>query len=405
MDIIDPTGQILLGLGAMLLLGLATDALGRRTPLPRVTLMLLFGMVIGEAGFDLVPAALTENFDLIANMALLMIGFLLGERLTRKQFARAGRQVACLVLGESFGAGLLVFLALVAVGAPVALAMPLAGISTASAPAATIDVIREEGAHGPFTDTLLGVVALDDVIGLLIFSLGLALALAVEGHANGTTPLMLAARDIGGAMLVGAAVGIPGAYLSGRISVGEPLLVEALGMVFLCGGLALLFEVSFLVAAMTMGAAVANLARHHEQPFHAIEGIEWPFMILFFTLAGATLEVDSLASIGTIGLVYLVARTGGLIGGCRLGAMLAHSEAAVRQNMGMALLPQAGVAMGMALVAANQLPDHRQTLLSIVISTTIVFEIVGPVFTRRALRLSGESGVAGTDTKTEPGPT
>ena len=398
MDALDPTGSILLGIGAMLLVGLATDALGRRTPLPRVTLMLLFGMVIGQTGLDLLPVALTRNFDLIADMALLMIGFLLGERLTRAELARAGRQVALLVLGESLGKAIFVLAALVAMGTPIALALPLAGIATASAPAATLDVIMEEGARGRFTDTIVEIVALDDVIGLLVFSLGLAAAMALEGHANGATPLLIAARDIGGAILVGVAVGVPGAYLSGRISAGEPLLVEALGMVFVCGGLALLFEVSFLFAAMSMGATVANLARHHEQPFHAIEGVEWPFMILFFTLAGATLEIHSLETIGVIGAVYLVARTAGLLGGCWAGAVLAGGGRTLRRYTGMALLPQAGVAMGMALVAANALPEHGQTLLSIVIATTIVFEIFGPVFTRRALRLAGESrATAGMD--------
>ncbi len=389
------TGLLLLGIGGLLLVGLATDALGRRAPLPRVTLLLLFGVAIGESGFGLVPAVLVGSFDLVADMALLMIGFLLGERLTRARLRGGGRRIAALVLGESLGAALLVLVTLALLGVALELALPLAGIAAASAPAATLDVVEEEGADGPFTETLLEIVALDDVLGLLLFSLGLAVALVLNGHATEVSPLATALRDIGGALLVGIAIGVPGAYLSGRVESGQPLLVEALGLVFLCGGLARLFDVSFLIAAMAMGATIANLARHHERPFHAIEGIEWPFMILFFTLAGATLDLRAVAGMSALGGAYVLARALGRVGGCWVGAVVGGAGQVVRRHMGLALLPQAGVAVGMALVAAARLPEHRQSILSLVITTTILFELLGPVFTRRALRKAGESRRAG----------
>jgi len=145
------------------------------------------------------------------------------------------------------------------------------------------------------------------------------------------------------------------------------------------------------LAGMVAGAIVVNLAKHHSRPFHEIEHIEWPFMVFFFVLAGASLRLDSLYDIGLIGLAYLALRTlarvfGGWIGGIMAGTPILH-----RRWIGLALIPQAGVALGMALVAANHFPQFAETLLAVTIGTTIVFEVVGPILTQRALRKVGEA--------------
>jgi Kef-type K+ transport system membrane component KefB len=134
-----------------------------------------------------------------------------------------------------------------------------------------------------------------------------------------------------------------------------------------------------------MGAVVANFAAHHEYPFHEIENIEWPFMSIFFVLAGASLNFDSVQEVGSIGLAYILLRILGKLLGARIGAEISHADTTTRHWMGLALLPQAGVAIGMALVASNQFPNYRNTLLTIVIGSTVLFEIIGPMFTRMAL--------------------
>ena len=192
-------------------------------------------------------------------------------------------------------------------------------------------------------------------------------------------------REIGGAVLLGLAIGLPAAYLTGRIRPGQPMLIEALGLVFLCGGLAIMLEVSFLIAAMVLGAVIANLAKHHDYPFHAIEGIEWPFMVIFFVLAGASLEIDALKELGMLGVIYILSRITGKYIGSMIGCSVSGAGSQINRWMGPALLPQAGVAIGMALVASEHFPVYAQTLLTIVISSTIFFEIIGPVFTRMAL--------------------
>jgi Kef-type K+ transport system membrane component KefB len=180
------------------------------------------------------------------------------------------------------------------------------------------------------------------------------------------------------------------AYVTGRIRPGEPSLVEALGVVFLCGGIAIWLKVSFLLASMVLGCVVANLARHHIRPFHAIEGIEWPFMILFFVLAGASLQFETLFQIGLVGSAYIILRIIGRLLGGWIGGAITHAKPLMRRWMGIALMPQAGVALGMALVTIEHRPDLGEIILPVVIASTVLFELIGPVLTRIGLSHVGE---------------
>ena len=381
--------QTLIAIGAFMLAGLVTDLVGRYTPLPRVTLLLLLGVTIGPAGFDVLPAGSKEWFPVLADIALVMVGFLLGGALTRANLQRRGREVVWLSVAVVIATALTVLFGLLAIGIALDLALLLAALATATDPAATIDVAEELNARGPFTTLLRGIVAADDAWALITFSLFMAVAQVGNGS-GGWEALAAGSREIGGAVLLGLVLGVPMAYLTGRIRPGEPTTVEALGIVLLCGGLALWLEVSFLLAAMVLGATVANLAKHHTRPFHAIKDVEWPFLVIFFLLSGAALEPDALLGIGGIGAAYVVLRIVGRILGSRLGGRLARADGQVRQWMGLALLPQAGVALGMALVAAERFPHLHDTLIPLVVGATVVFEITGPIATRWILRHVGE---------------
>lgn len=386
----EDVAQILLGLGSILLLGLAADALGRRTPLPRVTLLLIFGFIVGPSGLDFLSTRLESWFPVVADIALVMVGFLLGEQLTMARLREHGRQVVVVSLVTIGATALTVGGGLWLVGAPAVLCLLLAGIATATAPAATLDVIHELKADGPFTRTVLGVVAVDDAWGLMAFSILLAVADSVTGQGVPLDALLHGARDIGGGLLVGLALGFPMAQLTGRISRGEPTLVEALGLVLVCGGLCLWIDVSFLLAAMAMGATVANVAKHHTRPFHAIEGIEWPFMVLFFVLAGALLDLSELSKTGIVGIAYLALRTVARLVGGWVGVLSAGGRPQHARAMGLALMPQAGVAIGMVLIATSRFPKHAEALFAIVLGATAVFELIGPICCRFAIKSVGE---------------
>ncbi|UCH48423.1 MAG: cation:proton antiporter [Betaproteobacteria bacterium] len=378
----ESTSLFMLTIGGILLLGLVTSAIGRRTFLPRVTLLLIFGAMIGSNGLDWIPLEISRRFELVADVALLMVGFLLGEKLAIKSIRQFAAPIMWISLSAALVTASVVSLGLMWAGVPKSIAVVLGCIAAATAPAAVLDVAMESGAEGPFRNLLLAIVAIDDAWALILFGFGVAIATA----ATETNAFMMVLREIGGGIALGIVLGVPAAYLTGRLRKGQPILSEALGIVFVCGGLAIWLEVSFLIAAMVMGAMIANFAKHHEYPFHAIENIEWPFMVIFFVLAGATLELAALRDVGLIGGVYIVCRAIGKVLGARIGGELARADKKTRNWMGLALLPQAGVAIGMALVASNHLPEYRQTLLSVVIGSTVFFEIIGPVFTRLALK-------------------
>ncbi len=379
------SAQFFLAVGGILALGIATDMLGQRTFLPRVSLLVIVGVLVGPAALNLIPTPLLDDFDIISMMALVIIGFLLGGKLTRDSLISSGNTGLLVSLSAAVGTTIIVFSGLYLLNVPIDIALLLACIAAATAPAATFDIVMESGSSSKFAGLLLMVVALDDLWGLILFSFALAAVGVINGNGSGISPLFMVAQDIGGGVLLGLLLGLPAAFLTGRIKPGQPMLTEALVLTFLCGGLAIWADSSFLIASMVMGATIANMARHHEYPFHAIENIERPFLIIFFVLAGASLELNALLATGSIGLAYISLRSLGKIMGARAGTAIAGTDTATGRWMGLALLPQAGVAVGMALVASTAFPEYRDVLLPIVIGATVVFEIFGPIGTRLAL--------------------
>lgn len=382
----ESTYQFLLALGGILLLGLTTTVIGHRTFLPRVTLLLIFGVIIGKQMLDIIPSVFSGQFEIVTDMALLMVGFLIGGKLTKNSLAQMMDKVLWISISAAVITTVFVSLALVWIGLSTQLAILLGSIAAATAPAAILDVVMESKQNNPFSNLLISIVALDDAWALMLFGIGVAVATSISGNGSDNLSILMAIKDIGGAVILGVLIGFPAAYLTGRLKDGEPILSEALGLVFVCGGLAIWLDVSFLITAIVMGAVVANFAKHHEYPFHAIEGIESPFMVTFFVLAGASLDFNGAGNIALILVVYIISRIAGKLIGARFGAQFSRADQKTKKWMGVALLPQAGVAIGMALVASNYFPEYRQILLSVVISSTIFFEIIGPIFTRLALK-------------------
>ena len=377
-----PPGDLasaLMSLGALFLAGLAADALGHRTRLPRVTLLLGCGLLVGPAGFDLMPVLLTGLYPVISIIALTMVAFLLGGELSVKALRANGKGIVLISLSIVLVTLPLVAAGLWLVGVPLAAALVLGALATATDPAATYDVIHQTGVENRFTHTIKGIVAIDDAWGLIVFSLVIVLARALDGGNWSFVVLQVSLIEVAGSILLGLAVGGPAALLTGRLSKGEPLRIEALGLVFVTAGLAIWLELSYLIAGMTAGTVIVNLARHHTRAFHEIEHLQWPFMIMFFILAGASLDAEALLLIGPAGLAYAVLRiTARMLGGW-LGASLAGEPARERKWYGPALLPQAGVAIGMALIAAEVFPGYATTIMAMAVGTTIVFELIGPL--------------------------
>ncbi|SOE18240.1 transporter (CPA2 family) [Hoeflea halophila] len=375
---------MLVALGSILLCGLALDAVGRIVHVPRVTLLMIMGAVAGPPLFGRIPEELVDNSGVFSDVALTMVAFLLGGSLRPEDMKKHGREIFSYSISIVIVSAVFVTVALWALGADPALALLLGAISVATAPAATMDVIRQSGNTGHFAKTIRGIVAIDDVWGILLFSASMVIAGVLIGVDFGAS-MVNGLWEIFGAILIGISIGFPASYLTGRVKAGEPTLVEAVGVVVLCCGVASALDVSFLLTGITCGAVIVNFALHHERPFHEIERIEWPFMLLFFVLAGASFEAGNLSMVWSTVIGFVVFRVaarfvGGLIGAVAIGKTV-HEGLLT----GLALSPQAGVSIGMALVAADQFPSLAEPLIAIVMITTIIFELVGPFGTQFAL--------------------
>ena len=385
---------LLITLGVLFLLGLVADQLGRATRLPRISMLLLLGLGAGGAGFDLIGPAATAWFDQISVVALTMVAFLLGGSLTPKTLAQHGRAIFTISVAVALATLVFVAAGLTMAGMPLGLALLLGAIATATDPAAVTDVIEQSKTDNGFTKTLKGIVAIDDAWGLVIFSVVVVL---VQPAADWVSVFSGSLYELGGAIVLGCAIGAPAAYLTGRLKPGEPQQAEAIGIVFLTAGLALWAEVSFLMAGITVGTVIANFAKHHDRAFHEIENIKWPFMILFFLLAGASLEVEVLLSIGWMGVLFVVLRILARAIGGYLGARPGGAPQNRAKWYGPALLPQAGVAVGMALVAGEEFPQWAPTIMAFTIASTVVFELLGPPATLWAIRKTAAKSTTTTD--------
>lgn len=370
---------------------MGAHGVGQRLHVPRVTLLLLLGVAAGPVGFDLLPASAEKGFSLVTYLALAMVGFLLGERMALRELRRNSRLVMSVSLSVTLFTALLVFVAVWLASGNLIAALLLAGIAPATAPAATVDVIREAGARGPLTDIVWKVVAVDDVWSVMLFSVLLVMAEGIAvGGGSALASLAGGLGELAGGVLLGLALGYPMAWLTGRLRKGKPMMLEAAGFVFLCAGLAQWLQLSYLLACMVMGAVVANNAHHHLRPFRSIEGVADPFLAIFFFLAGYELDLPVLLALGGIGGAYVVARVLGRVSGGWLGAKLGGAGADTGRRIGWCLMPQAGVALGLALLAGERLPEATAFVLPLVIGSTVLFELVGPVFTLWHLRRAGE---------------
>lgn len=381
----------LLLIGSIMLLALGAHSVGQRLHVPRVTLLILVGALAGPEILDVVPVKASENFGLVTELTLAMVGFLLGERMSFRDL-RQGRQAIIISLSVTLITALVIALATWAVTGNLAAALLLGAIATATDPAATLDVIKQTESRGPLTRLLAQVVAIDDAWGAILFSILLVFAELFSGNGHSVVATLgHGVVEVVGAIILGILLGLPMSWLTGRLRPGEPMLLESAGFVFLAAGIAGVLNVSYLLTCMTLGVTVANTARHHIRPFRSIEGISDPFLAMFFFLAGFGLDWSVLPTLGLIGGVYIIARIAGRVLGGYAGGILAGSEPVIRYRNGACLLPQAGVAMGLALVATERMPELT-FLLPLVIGSTVIFELIGPPVAMFQLNRAGETG-------------
>ncbi|MFP4200996.1 MAG: cation:proton antiporter, partial [Clostridia bacterium] len=253
----------------------------------------------------------------------------------------------------------------------------------------TLAVVRQFRARGRVTSTLLGIVALDDAVAVLIFALVTTSYENIGGGGLILSSLWGPGLEITGSLLLGILLGFGTVLLRRTLHSWEDNLLYGIALACLAGGLASQLGLSVILTTMTAGATAVNFGA--KSMFRALDDIQIPIFVIFFGLAGAKLDIASVPYIGLVGGGYILARVLGKITGAWLGATLAAAPRVVRQYTGIALLPQAGVAIGLALMAARIAPEFENEILTIMIASTVIFELVGPACTGVALCWAGES--------------
>jgi len=364
----------------------------KKIKLPNVTGYLIFGLLAGPYCFKVLSHEVIKQFSIIPNIALGFIAFSIGAEFKISYLKKVGKSPVVIALTEAIGAVLAVDLILIATGNDIAFSLVLGAIAAATAPAATLMVVRQYKAKGPVTNTLLPVVAIDDAVALMAFGLSVAIAKSINSKEAVSLAATLLAPivEIVGALLFGAVLGVILKFLTDWFTGRGNRLSAATAMIFLCIGISTLLGLSPLLACMAMSAVYVNISSVSDKIFEQVDRLTPPIFMLFFFISGAELDISILPSVGVIGILYVVFRVAGKVIGTAFGAKIAKAEPVVRKYLGFTLIPQAGVAIGLASVAMSVVPEYGNKIRTIILSGTVIYELIGPVVTKMALKKAGE---------------
>lgn len=402
--------MVTLGIAILLAAGLAASKVTQRFRLPSVTGYILAGLLLGPTGLGFITEErIGHNLTHFTQIALMLIAFGIGEHIELKKLRKHSKSLKWIALCEAAGAYLTVS-ALIALTIHLSgftvpgwhwrdylvLCLLLGAIGVATAPAATLLVVRELKAKGPLTATLMAIVAIDDGIAIVVFGLVVSIAHQILGHSG--APLFLAVgaslMEIVGSILLGLCTAATLILVLDRLEESGELMTAGLAILLLCGEVALLLHLSPLLSGMTAGFTLVNKAERDVRIFRALNRFEPPIYVLFFTLAGSHLDIDSLRAAGILGITYFLATVSGKIAGVNLGAIIAGSPPQVRRYLGLTMLPQAGVAIGLIFLLSSDttLAAYTSVITPVVLTGVFLSEMIGPVCARFALTRAGEAG-------------
>ena len=385
-------------LGLILLLALLAGHLVQSLRVPEVTGYLLAGIALGPSVLGWVSHENLQALNVLSEVALRLILFSVGSVFQHARFSRYGKRIFYLTLIESAAAALLVGLGALVIGQPWQVAGLLGAIAIATAPASTLMVLRECNSKGPLSDTLLGIIAVNNILCLGAYSLVAAcIDLGSGWGASGALletfygsiyPLIW---QLLGSVALGFLVGLMLAGWATKVNEQGEMLMLLAGSVLLCVGVARILELSALIASLGVGATMVNLSARSRRLFNTLSRTDPPFYAIFFVIAGADLDVSLVPSMGILGIYYLFARAAGKFWGARYAARWLGLEDAVQRLLGFGLMAQAGLAVGLVLVINQRFPEYAEIVSTVVLSSVVVYEMFGPISTRYAITRSGEA--------------
>jgi Kef-type K+ transport system membrane component KefB len=393
--------DIFLSAAGLLILGFLFGRLANMIKLPRVTGYILAGIIFGPSLLKIFSENSMAQLEFIPQIALGIIALIIGAGLSFSLIKRLGFRLVLITLLQALGAFLLVLLLLYLFKMPLEAALPLAAIATATAPAATVAVIREYRAHGPLTETTLAVVALDDAVAIILFGLILTFDLkhlATFGQAA-IQSLSTSLLEILTALVIGVVLGLAAHLLIKITKEITDSLIIILGIILLGVGIASISEISALLTNMFLGLTLINVSAKNSDIVANLEKFTPPIYCFFFVLAGTHLNLNIFMTAGFAltlwGIIFVISRIIGKVVGAYAGGSISKAPDAIRKYLGLTLIPQAGVAIGLTLMITKSSPyfDYRPIILNITLIAVAFNEILGPVCTKYALFKAKEATV------------
>jgi len=391
---------IIFYLAVVVLSGLIFGKFAKYAKLPNVTGYLVAGLLLGPI-FGIVPVTIVHDFKVISEIALGFVAFSIGSEFKTSYLKRVGNSPIVIALLESVFAVVFVFLALLVLGNELSFSLVLASIAAATAPAATIMVIKQYKAKGIVTDTLMSVVALDDAVAIILFGLNITIANHLLNPIAGQ-PILVAVLipiiEILLSLIIGAVMGIVLTLLCRWFSGPGTRANSAFGTILLTIGIIQLINsntalnASMLLGAMMLGATFVNLSQHHLDVMNLTERMTPPIFTMFFVISGAEIDLSILKAVGLIGIVYIVFRVVGKVFGAYAGGKITKADPLVRKYLGWSLIPQAGVAIGLSLIAQDLFASAATgaKIRTVILFATFIYELIGPLITKISLQKAGE---------------
>lgn len=397
--------NVILLFGLVILGGTLGARLFQKLHIPQVVGCIVVGIVLGDV-LKIITPDILDGLEPFAMFALGVIGFMIGSELRGDVFKKYGRQFFTILFAQGLGAFVLVAVAVGVtvwfltrqVSISIAMGLVLGAIASATAPAATVNVLWEYKTRGPLTAAVLAIVALDDALALLLYRGAATGAKAVLGTVNRSVLMMIGKLfgEIAGAVFLGFIAGVALYFLLKFVRADDKILTFSISTLLLVVGVSMIPGIDPILPAMTFGITVANMApRESRNTFSLVEKFSPPIYTSFFVLAGAHIEFGRLSVwLIVMIIVYILSRAAGKILGSWFGARLSKAPAVVRKYLGVCLLPQAGVAIGLAVLANQQFGSSMgRTIIMVVMSATFVAEIVGPILVKVGMKRAGEVGL------------
>ncbi len=385
--------DVLFKIGIVLIIGMLGGKIARKFKLPNVSGYLVAGLFLGNSFFKFITANDIEAFAIISEFALALIAFSIGSEFIIRDMLKIGKSIIIITLAEVVGAVLIVFLVMYYLfSEPFAFSIVIASMSAATAPAATLLVIQQYKARGPLTKTIIPVVALDDVFGIMVFGIAMALAKLSVGYSELSFLSMLIepVKEILGSVILGFLLGLVLALITKKAKNHDALQGSSLAFIAIAAGLANLLGFSPLLTNIMLGATLVNLLKTPKRVFGAVNDFVSPVYVLFFTLAGASLDLGIFATVGAMGIAYILSRAGGKFLGAYIGARSVRANEAVTKYLGLALLPQGGISIGLSFLVRQYLPEYAVAINTIIMFSVLIYEVSGPIFAKIAIQKAGE---------------